>query len=90
MEFKEWVRRQTVDRAVVSIRIGNLLSIATIACGNHVLQSEVKLTKERVPGLVSILKRVRENFKDVKASIKNPATLRNLTSHIPILANETR
>ena len=45
VEFKEWVKCQTVDRAAVNMRLGALCDIPSIACCNHLLQSEVKFMK---------------------------------------------
>ena len=46
--------------------------------------------RERVPDIVSILRRVCETFKDIKASMKNSDMLRNSLSCMPVLANEVR
>ena len=74
-----WLICQTVDKAKVNIKIGRLLNIPSIGCMNHLLQSEVNFYESRETKLRTNLVSVQRTMREVKANLRNRATLRNLT-----------
>ena len=78
IDYKEWMKCQTADRAAASMQIGTLCDIPSIACCNHLLQLEVKFVKEKMLALVSVLTHMQDAFQGIKSNMKNSTILRNL------------
>ena len=81
---------QTVDRAAVNLRIGELTVFPSACYKTHGLQSEVNLTKKSAPSLKIVIDRSQENMREIRRNNKNIIVLRNLTHWRHIIPGNTR
>ena len=90
MDFDDWVKFQSVDKAAVNVLIGKITDKPTVPCQGHLLNLEGGLMTRNNNFPEETIESVQETMKDVKNIIKNAAILRNLTPYWSTLCNKTR
>ena len=87
INYDNWTKVQSVDKAAINVRIGEIINKPIVPYMNHLLNLEVYLI-EKNNTQFSTINAVYNTMKDIKNSIKSNVILYNLIPYWPTLCNK--
>ena len=81
---------QLVDSAPTNVLTADILGIDAVQCMSHLLHDDVTNWVKNTPALGETLNSTQETVRQLNASIKSSATIRNSTNRRPKMRNDIR